>query len=73
MSSEDNKSSWSNSENWSHGIGRIYFSRSDSRLWVPKRNPAMGCTINMAHRRAIWWLLLLILVPTLISMTVLAL
>jgi hypothetical protein len=33
---EINKTEWSNPENWSVGL---YFSKKDSRTWVPKRIP----------------------------------
>lgn len=34
-----------NPENWK---GPIYFNRKDYRIIVPKRNPAMGWTLNFA-------------------------
>lgn len=30
----------------------LYRDAADPRLFVPKRNPAFGWTINLAHRRA---------------------
>ena len=49
-----NQAEWSNPANWS---GWIYFSKKDSRLWVPKRIPALGWTINLGHRHGPHWLM----------------
>ena len=38
---------WTKPENWRGGI--FYFSRRDSRPFVPKRRSAMGITVNFAH------------------------
>ena len=46
---EINRAEWSNPENW--GGPRwmsLYFSKRDSRTWVPKQIPWMGWTINLA-------------------------
>lgn len=43
------QSDWSNPENWSGGPIEVYFSKRDRRLWVPKRKPRWGWTLNMAH------------------------
>ncbi len=44
IKSEDemNIAEWNDSENWSS----LYFSKKDSRTFVPKRNPKQGWTIN---------------------------
>ena len=47
---EINKTEWSNPENW--GGPRwmsVYFSKKDSRIWVPKQIPLMGWTLNLAR------------------------
>jgi len=41
----------------------FYSSPRDTRTLVPKRNPAMGMTLNFAHRRAYWWLAGILIVP----------
>ena len=44
-----NESEWSNPDNW--GGPRwisVYFSKKDSRTWVPKQVPWMGWTLNLA-------------------------
>jgi len=62
---EINAREWADPNNW-HGRGsRGYFSRKDTRLWVPKRR-GVGSTLNFAHRQApIWFIGLLVCVPTL--------
>lgn len=54
---EINNLEWQNPENWG-GIKflGLYFSKEDSRLLVPKRNPAMGWTLNLGHQLALFWL-----------------
>ena len=51
--------------NWS---GFMYFCKQDTRLFVPKRNPGFGWTLNFGHRFGCGVLLLFIAVwPGLIS------
>lgn len=40
---------WNNPANWHGGPMGIYYSRVDSRAFVPKRNPMFGVTINFAR------------------------
>lgn len=40
---------WENPRNWRGGWLGIYHSARDSRLWVPKRRPGFGWTINTAR------------------------
>lgn len=48
--SEVNQREWDDPLNWGGGrIVAVYFSQRDSRLWVPKRVPAFGWTLNLAH------------------------
>lgn len=56
-----NRDEWSRSENWT-GLG-TYRSRLDTRLWVPKREPGLGSTLNFAHSGAWWSLVGLLSVP----------
>lgn len=51
---ELNEKEWNNPRNWTAGI---YFSKCDSRVWVPKQIPAMGWTVNLGHRRGVAWML----------------
>ena len=58
-----NDHEWRRDENWSWGG---YSSASDSRVWVPKRNPVMGWTVNLAHTAGRIWLLAILGLPLLI-------
>ena len=57
-----NQQEWERRENWSGWLG-TYRSARDTRVWVPKRNPALGSTLNFAHRGAWWSLVGLLTVP----------
>ena len=57
-----NDAEWADARNWT-GWLCIYSSKADNRIWVPKRNPRMGLTLNFAHRGAWWSLLGLSIVP----------
>ena len=48
-----NQQEWESPENWTGWFG-TYRSARDARLWVPKKNPRLGWTLNFAHRGA-WW------------------
>ena len=50
---ERDEAEWHNPANWHGGPLGIYFSRRDSRSFVPKRIPAMGVTINFAHKEGV--------------------
>jgi uncharacterized membrane protein len=59
-----NKVEWSNPDNWSVGL---YFSKKDSRTWVPKSSPWMGWTLNLAKPAGAFWMLgLLVGLPVMI-------
>jgi len=45
------------------GLARQLPERQDTRVWVPRRNPALGWTLNYAHRVAWWSTLGLFTVP----------
>ena len=49
---EIDQSEWENPNNWSS----IYFSKRDSRMVVPKKNPKHGWTINFAHPVGARWI-----------------
>jgi uncharacterized membrane protein len=57
-----NRQEWERPDNWT-GWMCIYRSARDTRIWVPKRNPAMGLTLNFAHRGSWWSLLGLSIIP----------
>jgi uncharacterized membrane protein len=55
---------WNNGNNWSRmGLFGIYFSKTDTRLWVPKATPVFGWTLNFGHRFALPSLLAVITLP----------
>jgi uncharacterized membrane protein len=46
---EIDQAEWNNPANWYGRWLGIYHSKRDSRLWVPKRKPIMGWTVNTAR------------------------
>ena len=60
---------WENEANWSHPVFGVYFSKRDSRTWVPKRVPSWGRTINMGHPSSVWWVAGLMMMPALVAGT----
>jgi uncharacterized membrane protein len=63
---EINRAEWENPANWSDSVVGIYFSKRDTRTWVPKRVPAFGWTLNLAHSAGAWWLVGLLAGPPLL-------
>lgn len=49
--------------NWKWGL--FYINPDDPRIFVPKRVPIMGVTLNFAHAKA-WLALLLLLSPAML-------
>lgn len=63
---EINDAEWANPDNWSVGL---YFSKHDSRTWVPKSIPWMGWTLNLGTRAGASWMIgLLIGAPLLMAL-----
>lgn len=69
---EINQAEWENPDNWSGPKWiAFYFSKRDTRTWVPKRIPAMGWTINLGTHAGVYWLLsFLIGVPLLLAVLI---
>lgn len=65
---EINAAEWSNPNNWSDPkwIG-FYFSKKDTRAWVPKAVPAMGWTVNLAHAKGVFSILGIIAAAVLLA------
>lgn len=69
---EINEREWRNENNWKTFLG-IYYSKSDSRNVVPKKNPKYGTTINFGHKDSkiyIFLLLLLMSIPIIILVVI---
>jgi hypothetical protein len=64
---EINQAEWHNPENWSDNIVGAFFSKRDKRVWVPKRRPGLGWTLNLGNRWGAWWLVGLLVVPPILS------
>ena len=63
---ELNDAEWANPSNWSEGL---YFSKKDSRVWVPKSIPWMGWTLDLGTRAGAYWMVsLLIGLPLLMAL-----
>lgn len=53
---EINRLEWQNPMNWGGPKGlAVYFSKRDSRIWVPQRRPNFGWTVNLAHTGGVLW------------------
>ena len=63
---ERDDAEWNNPANWHGGVLGLYCSRADRRTFVPKRNPAMGVTINLARPAGVAALIGLLLYAALI-------
>lgn len=66
-----NEQEWANPDNWSDEVFALYFSKRDSRTWVPKRHRELGWTLNLAHAAGAAWFIGLLLSPTPIVLLVL--
>jgi len=54
---EINQAEWNNPQNWSGPKWcKLYFSRRDTRAWVPKWHQTFGWTINIGNPRGAVWL-----------------
>jgi len=51
-----NKEEWNNPDNWSGPkLMEIYYSKKDSRTWVPKRVPYGWCQ-NLGKKSGVAWM-----------------
>ena len=53
---EINEQEWKNPDNWSGSCIGFYFSKKDSRTWVPKSIPGMGWTLNLGKPAGARWI-----------------
>jgi len=52
-----NDSEWKSPDNWGGPQNlAVYFSKRDSRVWVPQHKPSVGWTVNLAHTGGIVWM-----------------
>jgi uncharacterized membrane protein len=51
----DGEREWRDAENWRGGWLGLYVAPRDPRIWVRKRSPRFGWTLNYAHRAAWLW------------------
>jgi predicted Ser/Thr protein kinase len=68
-SSQDaiNEAEWQDPRNWTGPKWlSLYYSKRDSRVWVPKQIPMLGWTVNLGHPKGLAVLLGLILFLTLL-------
>ena len=62
---------WTNPNNWRGPRWvSVYFSKRDSRVWVPKRISAFGWTINLGRPGGVAWLFALALGLSLLALGV---
>ena len=62
---DEYEAAWADPANWR--AGGVYRAPRDPRVWVPKRNPALGWTLNFARRRAWAWLAALLAGPVAVA------
>lgn len=65
-----NEQEWANPENWSDDAVCLYFSKRDSRVWVPKRERELGWTFNLAHGRGALAFVSVMLAPAAVMLIV---
>lgn len=66
-----NAAAWADPVNWSGpSWTAVYFSKHDTRTWVPKAVPGMGWTINLGQPAGAAWLFAILLgIPLLLTLT----
>lgn len=63
MTSQAYEHLWKDPKNWGGGLTGFYFCKEDPRLWVPKRIPALGITVNLGHPKGGAMLVGIFMVP----------
>ncbi len=71
---EINRAEWENPDNWTGPKWlSVYFSKKDTRTWVPKQIPALGWTVNLGKTAGVFWLVGFVVgLPLLIILLMLA-
>lgn len=70
MATEPEDREWRNPDNWRGGWLGVYYAPGDPRIWVPKRRPWMGTTLNFAHRGARVTFAVMLGLPLVVSLIV---
>ena len=66
---EINEAEWQNPANWSSARLGFYFSKQDTRTWVPKRKRITGWTLNLAKPQGVYWTLgFVVVIPILAAL-----
>ena len=60
MTGREDDRGWSDPRHWRGGWLGIYANARDDRLWVRKKPPGLGWTLNLGHPRARWVIALLL-------------
>jgi uncharacterized membrane protein len=66
-----NEQEWANPDNWSDYEIGLYFSKRDSRAWVPKRERELGWTFNLAHAKGALAFIGVLLTPAVVLLIIL--
>ena len=54
---EINHEEWLKTDNWGGPKTlAVYFSKKDTRVWIPQQKPSIGWTLNLAHTGGVVWL-----------------
>jgi hypothetical protein len=54
---EINHTEWLSPDNWGGPKAlAVYFSKKDTRVWIPQHKPSIGYTLNLAHKGGVLWL-----------------
>jgi uncharacterized membrane protein len=65
-----NEAEWRNPGNWTRwGMARVYSSKRDTRVVIPKANPTMGWTLNFAHPVSKYILVGTLLLPIILAVS----
>jgi uncharacterized membrane protein len=67
----ENERHWKNPDHWAGpAMLSVYFCKSDTRTWVPKRIPALGWTLNLGRTAGVVWLAVILVALPLIAVAV---
>ena len=68
-----NEREWANPDNWSSPSSlSVYFSKKDTRTWVPKQKRMQGWTLNLGRTGGVLWLFFIIVLVAIAPLAVAA-